>query len=57
MSNKERGEKMLNVVGDYLDKCGWFLDEHTLLRVDPLSKAKYSADSAFVIQIARDILS
>lgn len=54
-TRREKADKILEKVDDYLDKAGWFVDDVTLLRIDPITQSKYPGDTAFCIQLGRDL--
>ena len=54
-NNKEEGTKAVEFINKYLFDSGWELNEQFLLFIDPISKAAYSADVAFIVQLNRDV--
>lgn len=54
-SRRDKANEVLDVIFDYLSDAGWGMDYDTCFRIDPISKAKYPSDTAFSIQIGRDL--
>jgi len=54
-SRRQIADNALEYISNYLENAGWKLDIVTLFRVDPVTNAKYSSDTAFCIQLARDL--
>jgi hypothetical protein len=52
---RERADNILVHVDDYLEDCGWRTCDTTLFRVDPITGTRYPTDTAFVVQLSRDL--
>ena len=50
-------DDVLNFIADYLHQNEWKTCHKTVLYIDPVTKALYSGDVAFAIQIGRDLKS
>lgn len=58
MNTSERnkfGRQAVEFINKYLVDAGWELNSPYLLFIDPLSKAAYTADVAFIVQLNRDV--
>lgn len=54
-TRREIANEAMDYIGDYLRDAGWAIDFATMFHIDPITQSKYSADTAFVIQLGRDI--
>ncbi len=54
-SRRESADAILADVMDYLEIAKWTVDDHTLFHRDPVTNALYPTDTAFCIQIGRDL--
>ena len=52
---RERADKILSDIHDYLTECDWLVCNETLFRIDPITGTRYPGDTAFMIQIGRDL--
>jgi len=55
LSRKQSGKDAVDYINRYLSDAGWELNIPYLLFIDPLSKAAYTADVAFIVQLNRDV--
>jgi outer membrane protein assembly factor BamD (BamD/ComL family) len=51
----EAGKEAVEYINEFLAKAGWELNSPYMLFIDPLSKAAYTADVAFIVQLNRDV--
>ena len=52
---RDRADKILEHVHDYLDECDWLVCNETLFRIDPITGTRYPGDAAFIVQLSRDL--
>ena len=56
MNDRQKlGKNAVEYINGYLAGAGWELNAPYLLFIDPLSKALYTADVAFIVQLNRDV--
>ncbi len=55
-TRRQIGDEAIEYITKYLDDAGWLICTYTMFRIDPLGAGKYSQDTAFVIQLGRDIV-
>lgn len=54
-TRRQIADEALEYISNFLERAGWRIDCHTLFWIDPVTDAKYSSDTAFSVQIARDL--
>jgi hypothetical protein len=54
-TRRKASDDILIQVMEYLKQANWTVDDYTLFHVDPITKSKYPTDTAFCIQLGRDM--
>ena len=52
---QKRANIILEKVHEYLAECGWTICSETLFSIDPITGTIYPGDTAFAIQVGRDL--
>lgn len=54
-SRRQLADDSLVYVCAFLKEAGWTIDDMTFFHVDPITTAKYPTDTAYSIQLGRDL--